>query len=119
MKIRLSSLIFIIFLTCKTKPKIHLTQEFKLPKSSILGFPQKVGIITKNYTIFNNTIQTQNTNYDYLTIIRKDEIVKIEKIMQDTEQHGIKGKWILATYKGQKGYIFSTDINIIDNIIIE
>ncbi|ETZ19039.1 hypothetical protein BDCR2A_01012 [Borrelia duttonii CR2A] len=76
-----------------------------MPKSSILGFPQKVGIIT--------------INYDYLTIIRKDEIVRIEKIMQDTEQHGIKGKWVLATYKGNKGYIFSKDINIIDNIIIE
>ncbi|ACH95043.1 hypothetical protein ACE4V3_00130 [Borrelia recurrentis] len=118
MKIKLLPLI-IFFLTCKIKQEVSLIKEFKLPKSSILGFPQKVGIITKNYTILNNTIQIQKINYDYLTIIRKDEIVRIEKIMQDTEQHGIKGKWVLATYKGNKGYIFSKDINIIDNIIIE
>lgn len=108
-----------IFLTCNKKLEIPLTKEFKLPKSSVLGFSRKVGIITKNYAILNNGTKTDNTNYDYLTIIRKDEIVKIEKIMQNAEKHGIKGKWILATYKGKKGYIFSKDINIIDNIIIE
>ncbi|AAX18138.1 hypothetical protein [Borrelia turicatae] len=119
MKIKLLYLISIMFLTCSKKLETPLINEFNLPKSSILGFSRKVGIITKNYAILNNVTKTDNTNYNYLTIIRKDEIVKIEKIMQNTEQHGIKGKWILATYKGKKGYIFSKDINIIDNIIIE
>lgn len=108
-----------MFSTCNKKSEIPLTHKFKLPKSSILGFSKKVGIVTKNYAILNNATKTDNTNYNYLTIIRKDEVIKIEKIMQNTERYGIKGKWILATYKGKKGYIFSKDINIIDNIIIE
>ncbi|AHH08793.1 hypothetical protein baBA2_000823 [Borrelia anserina] len=119
MKIKLLSLISIMFLTCNKNLEIPLIKECKLPKSSILGFSRKVGIITKNYVLLNKKPKIDNTDYDYLTIIRKDEIVKIKKIMQSTEKHGIKGKWILATYKGKKGYIFSKDINIINNIIIE
>ncbi|WP_221036910.1 hypothetical protein [Borrelia miyamotoi] len=119
MKIKLLPLISIMFLTCSKRSEFSLTEKFNLPKSSILGFSIKMGIVTKNYVTLNNTTKMDNTNYDYLTIIRKNEIVKIERIMQNTEKHGIKGKWILASYKGKRGYLFSKDINIVDNIIIE
>ena len=119
MKVKFLSLISIIFLTCNKKSEFFLITKFDLPKSSILGFPIKMGIVTKNYVILQNTVKIDSTNYNYLTLIRKNEIVKIEKIMQNTEKYGIKGKWILVSYKGKKGYLFSKDINIIDNIIIK
>ncbi|AWG43167.1 hypothetical protein CR532_04320 [Candidatus Borreliella tachyglossi] len=119
MKIKLLYLISIMLLTCSKRSEISLIEKFNLPKSSILGFSKKVGIVTKNYAILNNEIKNPNSNYDYLALIRKDEIVKIEKILQKTVKHGLKGTWILVNYKDQSGYIFSQDINIIDNIIIE
>ncbi|AYE36667.1 hypothetical protein DB313_04315 [Borrelia turcica IST7] len=119
MKRPLFYLIYILLLSCSKRLEISLTENFNLPKSSILGFSKKVGIVIKDYALLNNEIKKNNTNYDYLTIIKKDEIVKIEKIMQTTEKYGLKGNWILVNYKGKRGYIFSKDINIIDNIIIE
>ncbi|QMU99564.1 hypothetical protein F0310_04100 [Borrelia sp. A-FGy1] len=119
MKRQLFYLICIIFLSCIKRQEISLTEIFNLPKSSILGFSKKVGIVIKDYALLNNEMKKNNINYDYLTIIRKDEIVKIEKIMQSTEKYGLKGNWILVNYKGKRGYIFSKDINIIDSIIIE
>ncbi|UGQ17594.1 hypothetical protein [Borrelia sp. RT1S] len=119
MKRQLFHIICAILMSCSKRLETPLTEYFSLPKSSILGFSKKVGIVIKDYALLNNEIKKNKTNYDYLTIIKKDEIVRIEKIMQPTERYGLKGNWILVTHKGKTGYIFSRDINIIDNIIIE
>ncbi|UER67963.1 hypothetical protein LKV13_04215 [Borrelia sp. BU AG58] len=119
MKKQLFCAVCMMLLSCSKRLEVSLVEDFKLPKSSILGFSKKVGIVVKDYALLTSEIKKSSTDYDYLTIIKKDETVRIEKIMHSTEKYGLKGNWILVSYKGKTGYIFSGDINIIDNIIID
>lgn len=113
-------LISLILFACNKNNKIPLIQKLSLPKSSILGFSNKTGLIIKDYAFLRkSTKKISELDYDYEILLRKDEIVKIEKTLEKTERYGIKGNWILVNYKGTKRYIFSKDINIINNLIIE
>ncbi|WP_210371298.1 hypothetical protein [Borreliella garinii] len=113
-------LITLILLACNKNNKIPLIQKLKLPKSSILGFSNKTGIIIKDYAFLSkSTKKSSELDYDYAILLRKDEVVKIEKTLEKTERYGIEGNWILVNYKGTKSYIFSKDINIVNNLIIE
>ncbi|WNZ72978.1 hypothetical protein [Borreliella garinii] len=113
-------LITLILLACNKNNKIPLIQKLNLPKSSILGFSNKTGIIIKDYAFLSkSTKKSSELDYDYAILLRKDEIVKIEKTLEKTERYGIEGNWILVNYKGTKSYIFSKDINIVNNLIIE
>nr|WP_267509425.1 hypothetical protein [Borreliella garinii] len=113
-------LITLILLACNKNNKIPLIQKLNLPKSSILGFSNKTGIIIKDYAFLSkSTKKSSELDYDYAILLRKDEVVKIEKTLEKTERYGIEGNWILVNYKGTKSYIFSKDINIVNNLIIE
>ncbi|WP_210361863.1 hypothetical protein [Borreliella garinii] len=113
-------LITLILLACNKNNKIPLIQKLNLPKSSILGFSNKTGIIIKDYAFLSkSTKKSSELDYDYTILLRKDEVVKIEKTLEKTERYGIEGNWILVNYKGTKSYIFSKDINIVNNLIIE
>ncbi|AEW69153.1 MULTISPECIES: hypothetical protein [Borreliella] len=113
-------LIALILLACNKNNKIPLIQKLNLPKSSILGFSNKTGIIIKDYAFLSkSTKKNSELDYDYAILLRKDEVVKIEKTLEKTERYGIEGNWILVNYKGTKSYIFSKDINIVNNLIIE
>lgn len=113
-------LIALILLACNKNNKIPLIQKLNLPKSSILGFSNKAGIIIKDYAFLSkSTKKNSELDYDYAILLRKDEVVKIEKTLEKTERYGIEGNWILVNYKGTKSYIFSKDINIVNNLIIE
>lgn len=113
-------LIVLILLACNKNNKIPLIQKLNLPKSSILGFSNKTGIIIKDYAFLSkSTKKNSELDYDYAMLLRKDEVVKIEKTLEKTERYGIEGNWILVNYKGTKSYIFSKDINIVNNLIIE
>ncbi|WP_215537448.1 hypothetical protein [Borreliella bavariensis] len=113
-------LISLILLACNKNNKIPLIQKLNLPKSSILGFSNKTGIIIKDYAFLSkSTKKNSELDYDYAILLRKDEVVKIEKILEKTERYGIEGNWIQVNYKGTKSYIFSKDINIVNNLIIE
>ncbi|AFT84130.1 hypothetical protein BgCN_0854 [Borreliella garinii NMJW1] len=113
-------LIALILLACNKNNKIPLIQKLNLPKSSILGFSNKTGIIIKDYAFLSkSTKKNSELDYDYVILLRKDEVVKIEKTLEKTERYGIEGNWILVNYKGTKSYIFSKDINIVNNLIIE
>ncbi|KEO62760.1 hypothetical protein [Borreliella garinii] len=113
-------LITLILLACNKNNKIPLIQKLNLPKSSILGFSNKTGIIIKDYAFLSkSTKKSSELDYDYAILLRKDEVVKIEKTLEKTERYGIEGNWILVNYKGTKSYIFSKDINIVSNLIIE
>lgn len=113
-------LIALILLACNKNNKIPLIQKLNLPKSSILGFSNKTGIIIKDYAFLSkSTKKNSELDYDYAILLRKDEVVKIEKILEKTERYGIEGNWILVNYKGTKSYIFSKEINIVNNLIIE
>lgn len=79
-----------------------------------------MGIIIKDYAFLSkSTKKNSELDYDYAILLRKDEVVKIEKTLEKTERYGIEGNWILVNYKGTKRYIFSKDINIVNNLIIE
>lgn len=113
-------LISLILLACNKNNKIPLIQKLYLPKSSILGFSNKMGIIIKDYAFLSkSTKKNSELDYDYAILLRKDEVVKIEKTLEKTERYGIEGNWILVNYKGTKRYIFSKDINIVNNLIID
>ncbi|WNZ73934.1 hypothetical protein [Borreliella garinii] len=113
-------LITLILLACNKNNKIPLIQKLNLPKSSILGFSNKTGIIIKDYAFLSkSTKKSSELDYDYAILLRKDEVVKIEKTLEKTERYGIEGNWILVNYKGTKSYIFSKDINIVNSLIIE
>ncbi|AAU07669.1 MULTISPECIES: hypothetical protein [Borreliella] len=113
-------LIALILLACNKNNKIPLIQKLNLPKSSILGFSNKTGIIIKDYAFLSkSTKKNSELDYDYAILLRKDEVVKIEKTLEKTERYGIEGNWIQVNYKGTKSYIFSKDINIVNNLIIE
>lgn len=113
-------LIALILLACNKNNKIPLIQKLNLPKSSILGFSNKTGIIIKDYAFLSkSTKKNSELDYDYAILLRKDEVVKIEKTLEKTERYGIEGNWILVNYKGTKSYIFSKDINIVNNLIIK
>nr|WP_267915683.1 hypothetical protein [Borreliella garinii] len=113
-------LITLILLACNKNNKVPLIQKLNLPKSSILGFSNKTGIIIKDYAFLSkSTKKSSELDYDYAILLRKDEVVKIEKTLEKTERYGIEGNWILVNYKGTKSYIFSKDVNIVNNLIIE
>ncbi|AJA90597.1 hypothetical protein OY14_04120 [Borreliella chilensis] len=120
MNTKILYLLSLILLACNKNNKIPLIQKLNLPQSSILGFNNKMGIIIKDYAFLSkSTKKNSELDYDYVILLRKDEVVKIEKTLEKTKRYGIEGHWILVNYKGIKSYIFSKDINIINNLIIE
>ncbi len=85
-------LITLILLACNKNNKIPLIQKLNLPKSSILGFSNKTGIIIKDYAFLSkSTKKSSELDYDYAILLRKDEVVKIEKTLEKQNAMELKG----------------------------